>query len=219
MKGRSCVRTSIRRARSLPTRRFAATCPFTCGSQPPRATRKLKGHQLSRRKIKTAARQVVSEAICREQALNVLLVLGCRLVERLHTVLPDDLTLDRESLLQPVLQSSRGLPRQRKCDTPLGQNVIGSVQEVIYLRDPDIRDGLVENLLCLDRCYPNRQCSAQHHAVLADGLRCDDSCKLNHQPYPPIELAMLKHFIKGEVVEQCDELRIGRGQGRNMPRK
>ena len=37
MKGRSWVRVSISRARSLPTRRFAATWPRSWGSHPPRA--------------------------------------------------------------------------------------------------------------------------------------------------------------------------------------
>ena len=97
----------------------------------------------------------------------------------------------------------------------LGEHVVGRVQEVEHLGYAHVGDGLVDDLLGLDRGDADRERGAEHHPVLGNRLAGDHRGQLDHQPGPAVEPAVLKDLVEGEVVEVLDQLRVGDGQRRD----
>lgn len=50
------------------------------------------------------------------------------------------------------------------------QHVIRDLDEIEHFGEPDIRDGLVHDLLGLDRRHAHGECAAQHPAIFAECL-------------------------------------------------
>ena len=61
------------------------------------------------------------------------------------------LLLHRHALRRPRLWRRGRLSRQRQLDATFGEHFVGGVQEVEHLRQTDVRHGLVDDLLDLDR--------------------------------------------------------------------
>ena len=70
--------------------------------------------------------------------------------------LADDPVLHGQADFRTGLRSRRRLRGQRQLDAPLGEDLVGGVQEVEHLGQPDVRDGLVDDLLHLDRASRRR---------------------------------------------------------------
>jgi hypothetical protein len=56
---------------------------------------------------------------------------------------------------------------------------------------------------------PTVSAGSNHHAILAQGLRRDHRCKLNHQTRSGIETAVTEDLVEGEIVEDLDQLWVG----------
>jgi hypothetical protein len=177
------------------------------------------GEQLPGRDADAAAGEVVAEAVGRQEPLDVLLV-GRRIgVERVDPVGADDLPLYREAALVAGLGLGRRLAGQRKLDAAVGEHVVGHVQEVEHLGHAHVRDGLVDDLLGLQRGDAHGERGAEHDPVLGDGLGGDHRRQLHHQPGPGVELTVAHDVVGGPVVEVLDQVRVGAGQRRDAPRE
>ena len=54
------------------------------------------------------------------------------------------------------------------------------MEEVEHLAHADVGDGLVDDLLDLDRSDPHGEGRTDHDPVLAQGLAGDQGCELHH---------------------------------------
>jgi hypothetical protein len=103
-------------------------------------------------------------------------------------------------------------------DAATAEEIVGGLDEVEDLAHAHVGDGLVRDLLHLDRRDTHRQSSAQHDPVFTEGLACDQRGELHHEPRPSVEAAVSEHLVEGEVVEVGDEFRVSLLEGRYMYR-
>ena len=166
------------------------------------------GEQLARAEVEAGAGEVVAEAVGRQESLNVLLVVWRRRVELRDGVLADDLRLHLAALLGARLGCGAGLTGQRQLDSAVGEYVVGGMQEVEYLAHAHVRDGLVDDLLGLDRSDADGQCRTEHGPLLDDRVGGDQRGELHHQPRPGVELALAEYLAEREVVEAFDQFGV-----------
>ena len=94
------------------------------------------GEQLACGHVDAGASVMITEAVGREIALDVLLIGGSRGIKLLHGIATDKLLLNRESFLRAVLRRGRGLVRQWQLDASLGEHFLVGLDEVESPGDP-----------------------------------------------------------------------------------
>ena len=135
---------------------------------------------------------------------------------QLHPFGPGDLLLHRAAPHGAGGLCSGGLSVERQRDAALGEDVVGCVNEVEGLSHADVGDGLVDDLLYLDRGDPAGEGGTEHDPVLTQRLAGDEGRELHHEPGPGVEAGVPERLVEGEVVEDLDQLGIGNLQGRDM---
>ena len=94
------------------------------------------------------------------------LVLGGLLIHPLDH-LSEDRLLYGQPLFAACFGRGRGLAFQRQAYPFRLELIVGRIQEVEDLRDPDVGNRLVEDLFYLDRSHPDVQRGSQHHPIFA----------------------------------------------------
>jgi hypothetical protein len=113
-----------------------------------------------------------------------------------------------EAPLSSGLGGRRRLTFEGEPNAACGEDIVGGVQEVEDPAHSHVGDGLIHDLLRLDGGDPDGERGAQHHLVLGKGSAGDQRGHLDHQPGAGVEAAVAEHCIKGEVVEDLDQLRV-----------
>jgi hypothetical protein len=167
------------------------------------------GDQFPHRDTDPVAGEVVAEAVRGQEPLEVQFVLGRRRVHALHPVRAGDLLLHRPAPTRACARRGGGLSVERQPYPALCEDVVGRVDEVEGLAHPRVGNGLIDDLLGLDRCDSGGEGGAQHDPVLAERLAANERRELDHEAGPGAEPAVPEHLVEGEVAEDLDQLRIG----------
>ena len=162
---------------------------------------------------------MIAETICGEETVDVTLVCrsGCEAL--LHTLLANQLRLNREAFLCASLRRSCSLSRERQLNAALLQKLVGGVEEIVDLGHAYVGHGLVDDLFDLDRRDAGNKCGTGHDAIFAQCLRGDHGCKLHHQPSTNVQAALTEHFIESEIVKEFDQFRVCHRESGDVTRK
>ena len=96
MKGRSWIKTSMSRARSLADIEVCCDMPLDLCFASTESDEHAEGKKLTHGHVDTCARVVVPKAVGGQNALDVQIIVGRDGVELVNDVTPDDLPLDRK---------------------------------------------------------------------------------------------------------------------------
>jgi len=139
-----------------------------------------------------------------------------RLLVELFDPVAERTLLHLQPLVEPGIGIRRGLSRERQLNPSGSQDLVGGMEEVEHPGHAEVGDRLIDDLLDLDRRDADVEGPAEHDAVFVDRLAGNDGGQLHHEAGPRVQGRIARHVAERPVVEDLDQLGVGRFQRRLM---